>query len=79
MKKILLVCVLISNLISAQTQTIFDINNISLPLDNKGNLGYIYLPLSVHGTFDSIPFIFSGGFWLSGYNGDTLWARGDPD
>ena len=38
MKKKLLFCVLISNLISAQTQTIFDINNISLPLDNRGNL-----------------------------------------
>jgi hypothetical protein len=76
MKNILLVCVLISNFILAQTQTIFDINNISLPLDNKGNLGYIYLPPSVHGTFDNIQFIFSGGFWFSGYNGDTLWANG---
>ena len=76
MKKILLVCTLISNLILAQTQTIFDINNISLPLDNKGNLGYIYLPPSVHGTFDSITFIFCGGFWLSGFNNDSLWANG---
>jgi hypothetical protein len=76
MKKILLVCVLISNLFLAQTQTIFDINNISLPLDNKGTLGYIYLPPSVQGTFDSVQFIFSGGFWLSGYNNDTLWANG---
>ncbi len=76
MKNILLVYVLISNLILAQSHTIFDINNISLPLDNRGTLGYIYLPPSIHGTFDSIQFIFSGGFWLSGYNDDTLWANG---
>jgi hypothetical protein len=76
MKKIILGCLLMTNLILAQTQTIFDVNNISLPLDNRGNLGYIYVPPSIHGTFDGTPFIFSGGFWLSGFNDDTLWANG---
>ncbi len=28
------------------------------------------------GKYLDVPFLFSGGFWLSGYNGDTLWANG---
>ncbi len=32
-------------------------------------------PEGTHGRYLDIPFLFSGGFFLSGYNGDTLWAN----
>lgn len=48
-----------------------------MPMDNKGVLADVYrIPGGSLGRYNDIVFLFSGGFWLSGYNADTLWANG---
>ena len=47
-----------------------------MPMDNKGVLADVNIPPEGSlGRYNDIGFLFSGGFWLSGYNGDTLWAN----
>ena len=75
MKKLLLIC-LLPVLIYPQTQYRFFINNINMPMDNRGVLGLVDIPPDGRtGRFDGVTFLFDGGFWLSGYNSDTLWAN----
>src|SRR5574338_464392 len=50
------------------------LNKFSLPVSNDGNLVWANEPTS--GTFDRIPFLFSGGFVLGGLNNDNIWVRG---
>jgi hypothetical protein len=54
------------------------INNIKLPIDNRGVLANVNIaPFGWDGgRFDSITVIYSAGFLLSGYNSDSLWANG---
>jgi hypothetical protein len=48
-----------------------------MPIDNRGVLGAVDIqPDGASGRFDDVTFLFSGGFLLSGYNADTLWANG---
>ncbi len=48
-----------------------------MPIDNRGVLGDVNIPPDgTTGRFDGTTFLFSGGFLLSGYNQDTLWANG---
>ena len=76
MKKILILC-LFPILLHSQTQYRFFINNINMPIDNKGVLAETYqIPGGQGGKYNDIPFLYSGGFWLSGYNNDSLWANG---
>ncbi len=78
MKKIFLICFLFSSLIFSQPEYRFFVNNINLPINNFGVLGDVNIPPEGgSGRFDSVSFLFSGGFWLSGYNQDTLWANGE--
>ncbi len=55
-----------------------NINNINMPLDNKGILADVYLndggPLN--GFFLNHEFLFSGGFFISGKSIDTSWVNG---
>jgi len=56
----------------------FFINKIDLPIDNRGGTGYMCLGASdcyYGGRFEESQFLFSGGFWLSGYDEDSLWAN----
>ena len=77
MKRTILLIVLISTLIYSQPQYRFFINNINMPINNHGVLGDVNIPPDgTLGRFDGIGFLFSGGFWLSGYNDDSLWANG---
>jgi hypothetical protein len=77
MKIILLVCIFISGFIFPQTEYRFNINNINLPINNKGVLAAVNIPPDgTLGRYDGIGFLFSGGFMLSGLNADTLWANG---
>jgi hypothetical protein len=47
-----------------------------MPLDNKGILADVSIPpVGTMGRYNDIAFLYSGGFYLSGYNGDTLWAN----
>jgi len=77
MKKILtfIFLIFISNSY-AQTAYRFFINKIDLPISNNGVLGDAYLPdRYVNGIYEESQFLYSGGFWLSGYDGDSLWAN----
>lgn len=76
MKKIIFSFVLLVTSLHPQSQFRFYINNIDMPMDNKGVLADVYgIPGGSLGKYNDIGFLFSGGFWLSGYNGDTLWAN----
>ncbi|MHC1737405.1 MAG: T9SS type A sorting domain-containing protein [Ignavibacteriaceae bacterium] len=60
----------------------FFINNFNLPMNNSGVLAdvNIYDPdpniSGSGGKYDNIVALFSGGFALSGYSGDSMWANG---
>jgi hypothetical protein len=51
------------------TAIVTDNRNKSVNLSRTINFGS-------GGSFDNIPFLYSGGFLLSGYNGSFLWANG---
>jgi hypothetical protein len=83
MKRLLIIAVLFcltSNFTLPQKigdSYIIDINNIKLPIDNKGILANVNMPpAGWGGKFDSITVLWSGGFFLSGFNDDSLWANG---
>ncbi|MCE1190051.1 MAG: hypothetical protein LWX56_13040 [Ignavibacteria bacterium] len=55
----------------------FDINNMVLPLDNKGVIAELDLGDGKKGAkYQGIVFLFSGGFFLSGYSNGELFANG---
>jgi len=58
--------------------TVFNINNVRIPLDNKGVIADVDPGdgIGAGGTFANIVFLFSGGFYLSGQDGSTLWGNG---
>ncbi|RKY93244.1 MAG: hypothetical protein DRQ13_09705 [Ignavibacteriae bacterium] len=76
--KLFIISVLLSaSTLQAQSQFRFYINYINMPMDNKGILADVDIPpVGSGGRYHDIGFLYSGGFWLSGYNGDTLWANG---
>jgi hypothetical protein len=54
-----------------------EVNDIYLPFNNKGVIADINTPPNgSSGQFAGGTFLFSSGFWLSGYTGDYLWANG---
>ncbi len=80
MKKMLF-CLTFGSLIfstsSSQTQFVIDINRIFLPIDNSGILADVNInPYGAGGRLDDVVFLFSGGFFLSGYSNDSLWSNG---
>src|SRR5690606_15147171 len=53
------------------------INNLNMPIDNRGVFADVNVPPGgTLGKYNDIGFLFSGGFFLSGYAGDSLWASG---
>jgi len=55
----------------------FNINNINMPMNNRGILGEVNIGGSSGGRFEGQVFLFAGGFFLSGKNPDgTVWANG---
>jgi len=53
-----------------------NINDINLPFNNRGVIAGVNIPpVGSGGVYDSISFLFSAGFLLSGYD-DSLWANG---
>jgi hypothetical protein len=77
MKTILLTFLLFLSTLQAQSAFRFHINNINLPINNVGTLADVNIPPDgTLGRYLGIGFLFSGGFWLSGYSEDTLWANG---
>ncbi len=51
----------------------FNVNNFKIPLHNDGQIAFAS---GVGATFDSVVVMYSSGFYLSGYEGDSLWATG---
>jgi Secretion system C-terminal sorting domain len=82
MNKLLFLFLIAANIIFSQTQYRFYINNINLPLNNRGVLAAVNIPdpdpfiSGAGGKIDNKVFLFSGGFFMSGYNGDSLWSNG---
>ena len=75
--KILLVLLLsVSSTILAQESYLLQINRLRLPFNNKGVLANVSVSGVNQGDLDSIGFLFSAGFFLSGKNNDTVWANG---
>ncbi|HSW55548.1 MAG TPA: hypothetical protein VLH59_10695 [Ignavibacteriaceae bacterium] len=57
--------------------TYIQVNDIYLPFNNKGIIADVNVPpLGSTGQFAGGTFLFSSGFWLSGYSNDSLWANG---
>ncbi|MFH0736743.1 MAG: hypothetical protein V1773_19490 [bacterium] len=67
-----------NNIYTSGEFAIFNINNLRIPLDNKGVLADVDPGdgIGTGGTFGNVVFLFSGGFFLSGYNNEVLWANG---
>jgi hypothetical protein len=54
-----------------------EVNKIYLPFDNKGIIADVdFPPNGSQGQFAGSNFLFSSGFWLSGYTNGSLWANG---
>ena len=55
---------------------ILEINRIELAIDNRGVLANVFIDgVWATGFFDGIRFLFSGGFMISGKNGNTIWSN----
>lgn len=53
-----------------------NINNIYMPLSRRGVLADVNIPpVGPYGQFGGHVFLFSGGFFLSGYSNGQLWAN----
>ena len=53
-----------------------NINNINLPMSRAGVMADVNIPPDgTLGRFDGFGFLYSGGFFLSGYSGSRLWAN----
>ena len=82
MKNLFVLLIIIAPLVFSQTQYRFHVNNINLPLNNRGVLAAVNIPdpnpniSGAGGKLDNIVFLFSGGFFMSGYTGDSLWSNG---
>ncbi len=76
MKSFILTFLLFVPTLQAQSTFRFFINNINLPMNNNGTLASVNIPPDGGGgRYLGNVVLFSGGFFLSGYNGDTLWAN----
>ena len=75
MNTLIISLLLMPAIIFSQSQYRFFINNINMPMDNKGIMADVQLLDGQGGLYNNIEFLYSGGFWLSGYNGDSLWAN----
>jgi hypothetical protein len=80
----LIIVVLLSTNIIAQDVTgkvghsyRIQLNKISLPISNDGILADVnLLPHGTMGRYDNTPFLYSGGFYISGLNNSDIWVRG---
>ncbi len=61
---------------TAATFYVFNINNLFVPLDNKGIIADVDPGGGAGGKFDNIVFLFSSGFYMSGLHNGNLWANG---
>lgn len=76
----LLILLISNSLIFSQnigSMAYIQVNEIQLPFNNKGLIADVNInPIGAGGQFAGEMFLFSSGFWLSGYSNDSLWANG---
>ena len=54
-----------------------DINNLNIPINRIGTIAAVNIPPDgTLGRFGTGTFLFSGGFFMSGYTNGSLWAFG---
>jgi hypothetical protein len=76
MKTFLFLFVASQLLILSQTDVFINANNLYVPISNNGVIAQTEVdPFKDGVRIDSIKVMFSGGFMLSGYSGDSLFAR----
>lgn len=51
------------------------INKLHIPLNNRGVIANLYAGGISQGEYDSIGFLFSGGFMMSGKNNGSIWSN----
>ena len=74
---IILVTLCLISAANAQESFRFYINNLNMPIDNRGVIADVNIPPGGSlAKYNDIGFLYSGGFYLSGYTGDSLWANG---
>ncbi|MCZ7602032.1 MAG: T9SS type A sorting domain-containing protein [Melioribacteraceae bacterium] len=77
MKKLLMLILFLTSCVIAQTEDAINVNNIYFPFNNSGVLADVNVPpFGTLAKFDNVGFLFSGGFFLSGYANDELFANG---
>ncbi len=82
MKKLFLLFLCAVTSIFSQTAYRFYVNSINLPINNRGVLAAVNIQdpdpniSGSGGKLDNVIFLFSGGFFMSGYKGDSLWTNG---
>ena len=54
---------------------LFDVNKLILPLNNEGVIGDVLIQGEAGGRYDGFGFLYSGGFFLSGKDGDSIWSN----
>ena len=74
MKKFVLFVLFISTGLS-QDSYLLEINKLRVPFNNKGVLANVEACGVSQGEIDSIGFLYSAGFFLSGKNNDSVWAN----
>lgn len=55
---------------------ILDVNKLKIPLNDKGVIANVTIGGIETGIFDDKTFLFSGGFFIGGKQGTTVWAAG---
>ncbi|WP_304130179.1 T9SS type A sorting domain-containing protein [Ignavibacterium album] len=55
---------------------LLDVNRLKLPIGNNGVIADVTINNSSGGAYDEGTILFSGGFLLSGYKNNQLWANG---
>jgi hypothetical protein len=58
------------------TGYLIDLGRFKMPISNAGILGYVQIDTLNVGAYDGKPVLFSGGFCMSGYKENILWANG---
>jgi hypothetical protein len=54
---------------------LFDVNNFKLPIDNRGILADVLVDNHIRGTYEESTVLFSGGFYVSGFNNGVPWVN----
>jgi hypothetical protein len=81
-KQIVIIIILLCSTAYPQLSTdgkfyLLNLGKIKLAITNDGGINYPDQPFPLTaGIYDTIPFLYSGGFYLSGYSTQGLWGNG---